>query len=72
MWVTSIMSWKPKVPLEPFIEWAALNKALTSSGSGAPGSIASSNASMLARCSAASSKKHLIELAHVYGHACLP
>ena len=55
-WVTSVMSLKPKVPLEPLIEWAARNKAFKSSASGASTSIDTSRFSMDARCSAASSK----------------
>ena len=56
IWVTSAMSVKPKVPLPPLIEWAARKMAFTWSASGASRSSASNKASILTRCSAASSK----------------
>ena len=55
-WVSAAMSWKPKVALEPFIECAARKIALSDSPSGASRFIERSKDSMLARCSADSSK----------------
>ena len=58
------------MPLDPLIRWAARKKRINLLLDRAPpGLIASSNASILARCSAASSK-HLVGL-HVC-NACLP
>jgi len=56
IWVTSVMSVKPNVPLPPLMECAARKMAFNWSASGTSRSIASNRLSMLPRCSMHSSK----------------
>ena len=50
---------KPKIPLPPLIEWAALKMLLSSSGSGASTSRLINSCSISSRCSSLSSKNTL-------------